>query len=144
MLTNFGTVLAEVSALFDDLVTSGDLVANLAYPPLLDDLNGVSPVFSIHYDGTELEFKAKYNTQLDHGWRGTLYINRVAHGNEASEMLMLSLVTKILQKTRDNVTGTAFAELAVDEEVRPSFIVTSGGHNYRIVEIRFGTRGYDT
>ena len=143
-LTDFNVVLAELSAVFDDLVVSGDLAENLAYPPLLEDLNGRSPVFSLHYDGSNVEFKAKYATQFDHGWRGTLYINRVAHGNASSEALMLSLVAKLLQRVRDNVTGTSFDELVVGEEVAPSFIVTDGGINYRIVEIRFATRSYDT
>lgn len=133
-LTSIDTVLAEVSDLFDGLVTNGDLAANLDHPPLSDELEGQSPVHSVHYEGSNFAFHGNSVNQAEHIFRSTLYINRRAHGNSGTEVLLGQLVTKIVQAARDNVTGTNYDELAVGQQVRPAFVEIDGVP-YRVAEI---------
>lgn len=143
-LTSYDLILAEISDLFDPLVTSNDLVANLDHPPLSGELEGRSPVFSLHFDGSLSSWMGKSNNRHDCFWRGTLYINRRGHTNTTAETLMLQLVTKIMQKIRDDVSGTNYAELALAEgqRIQPVFAEIDG-QAYRIVEISLQSVTYD-
>lgn len=143
-LTSYDLILAEISDLFDPLVTSDDLVENLDHPPLSSELGGRSPIFSLHFDGALTAWMGLHNNKHNVYWRGTLYINRRGHDNVNTETLMLQLVTKIMQKIRDDVTGTNYAELALAEgqRIQPVFAEIDG-HPYRIVEISLQSVTYD-
>ena len=137
-------ILAEVSDLFDSLVGPGQLQANLDHPPLASELEGRSPVHSIHYDGSLPQFGGNRSTQSDHFWRSTLYLNRRGHGSAVTETLMAQLVTAVLQIVRDNVTGTNFDEISLvaGQRIAPAFVEIDGVP-YRIVEIPLQTRTHD-
>jgi len=143
-LISFETILAEVSGLFDPLVAGGQLQANLDHPPLASELEGRSPVYSIHYDGSLPKFGGKYVTESDHFWKGTLLLNRRGHGNTNTEILMLQILTAIIQTVRDNVTGTTFDEIAIvsGRRIEPRFIELDGVP-YRVCEIPIQTRTND-
>lgn len=134
MLTSLDTVLAEVSDLFDGLVTSGDLAANLDHPPLSAELEGRSPVLSLHYDPIGYEFHGNAVNRTVCAFRATLYINRLAHGNSNTETLLGQLVTKVVQAVRNDVTGATYDELSVGGQVQPSFVEIDGVP-YRVAEI---------
>lgn len=133
-LQAINTILAEVSDLFDGLVTDGSLAANLDHPPLSDELEGKSPVHSLHYEGSEYTFHGNSISQAVHQFRSTLYINRRAHGNANTEALLGGLVTKIVQAVRNDVTGTTYDELTIGQRVRPVFVEIDGVP-YRVAEI---------
>ena len=143
-LVSIDTILAEVSDLFDPLVAGGQLQANLDHPPLASELEGRSPVFSIHYDGSLPQFGGKNVTQSDHFWKGTLFLNRRGHGNANTEILMLQILTAIIQTIRDNVTGTTFDEIAIvaGRRLEPRFIELDGVP-HRVCEIPIQTRTND-
>jgi len=134
-ITDLGTLLAEISDLFDGLVTDGDIQANLEGPPLLTDLEGRSPILSTHYGGSRYKFQGAGYTETLAEWVLTLFINRRATGSAAAEIALGDLVTKILQIVRDGQGGTNYEELASSSTpIAPSF-VEIGGVPYRVCEV---------
>lgn len=143
-LTSIDLVQAEISDLFDPLVTDGDLLTNLDKPPLAADLEGRSPVLSLHYDGSGFVFQGNGFTTGQHFWVATLFINREGHGNTNTETLLTQLVTKVVQKVRDSVAGSNYDELALaPRRIEPSF-ATVDGYAYRICEIYLQCLVHDT
>ncbi|MCL4867793.1 MAG: hypothetical protein KJ063_02395 [Anaerolineae bacterium] len=142
-LTSQDLVLAEISDLFDSLVVDGTLQANLDHPPLAMELEGRSPVFSLHYDGGQVMFQGNGSNRSDCLWRGTIYINRRGHGNTNTELLAMQVMTALLQKVRDNVSGTNYVQVALAEQpIVPAFAEING-HPYRIVEFILESVTYD-
>lgn len=142
-LTDLGAILSEISALFDSLVADGDLAANLDHPPLTDELEGRSPVLSLHFDGDTTAFKARSSTTVNAAWVATVAVNRKAHGNAQAEILALGIVTKVKQQIRDAGPGTTFAEVALAaRQSRPTF-ATVDGVPYRFIEIYLESVTYD-
>lgn len=142
-LTGIDTIQTEISALWDSLVGANGLQANLPYPILTDDIQGQSPLLCLHFDGGGWVFEGSASNQGDFRWRATLFINRKAHGSDTAEELLGQLITDVVQAVRDNVTGTAFADLAVDTRpIQPQF-VTINGIPYRTAEIYLLSRTID-
>lgn len=129
-LTNRGLVRAEISALFDSITA---LQENLAYPPLA--LEGKSPVLFMHGDGTLPQMLARLSNQFDFFFMATIAINRVAHGGEEAEDLLDTIWTSVIQKVRDNVTGTNYMALTVWSGRSRPFFATVDGIAYRFEEV---------
>lgn len=143
-ITSLELILAEVSELFDQLVTDGDLLANLDHPPTADELAGRSPVLSAHYGGGQFRFLSRDRNESEHEWVLTLFVNRAGHGNENTEELMAQLITKIVQQARDSVTGITYASLNLSpsQRIRPIF-ANIDGVPYRLVEIYLTSKTFD-
>lgn len=129
-LTNRGLVRAEISALFTSITA---LQENLAYPPLA--LEGKSPVLFMQGDGTLPQMLAKLSNQFDFFFVATIAINRVAHGGEEAENLLDDIWTAVLQKIRDNVSGTNYMALVAWQERSRPFFATVDGVAYRFEEV---------
>jgi hypothetical protein len=130
VLTNRQLIRAEISALFDDIDA---LAANLAYAPLR--LGGMSPILALRVDGTMPMFVTKTVNQFDHFFLATIFINREAHGAQSADNLLDQIYTTVLQRIRNQVTGTNYMELvASSERSRPDFAIIDG-KPYRIEDI---------
>lgn len=129
-LTSRELVREEISDLFDSITA---LQANLAYPPLA--LEGKSPLLYIHNSGTLPEMLGAYSNQFDYFFTLTICINRKAHGESASETLLDQIWTNVLQKIRDNNSGTNYSVLSVWQEKSSSFFATVDGIPYRFEDI---------
>lgn len=136
-LTSRQTVREEVSALWDGI---SELQANYAYPIL--QLDGSSPILDLRIVGTSPMFVSKSTNQIDHYFKVRIFVNRNAHGGAGGAEDMLDLIwLKVMQACRDNVTGTNFAELVVDDQrSEADFAETVDGIPYRIEEISLFTR----
>lgn len=136
-LTSRQTVREEVSALWDGIT---ELQANYSYPIL--QLDGSSPIVDIRNGGTRPMFVSKSTNQIDHTFKVRIFVNRLAHGGTGGAEQMLDLIwLKIMQACRDNVTGTSFMELVVDDQrSEADFAETVDGIPYRIEEITVFTR----
>lgn len=134
-LTSRQTVREEVSALFNGIT---EVQLNAAYPLLA--LNGQSPVLELRDDGTSPMFVSKSNNQVDHYFKLAIFINREAHGAEAAENLLDTIWTAVMQACRDQVTGTSFMELVVDDQRSQPQFATIDGLPYRFEEISIMTR----
>ena len=141
-LTSIELVLAEVSDLFDSLVTDSDIVANLDHPPLASELEGRSPIVSTHWNGGIHQFHGNDYTDFDGSWIVTIFINREGHTNTNAETLLAQIASKIMQKVRDNVNGTNYTQLAPFKDMNPYF-TTINGVPYRICEIYLVSRTTD-
>ena len=142
-LTGIDVILAEVVALFDPLVVDGTLQTNLDFPPLAEDLAGQSPILATYYDGTRIKFHGASYSEVRHIWRIALFVNRRGHGNDNAETLTAQIVTKVIQKIRDNVAGTAYDEIALAPGLtRPLFAIIDG-IPYRICEIKLESVTHD-
>ena len=140
-LKSLDLVHTEISALFDSMVGT-ELQANYARPVLSEELEGRSPIFSLHYDGSQYQFHSANNNEGTHYWRGTLLINRIGHGATNAETLALQITTKLVQVARDNISGTHYSHLAIAaERISPAFTIIEGVP-YRTVEIPFISKGY--
>lgn len=129
-LTSRELVREEISDLFDSITA---LQANLPYPPLA--LEGKSPLLYIHNSGTLPEMLGAYSNQFDYFFTLTICINRKAHGESASETLLDQIWTSVLQKIRDNNSGTNYSVLSVWQEKSNSFFATVDGVPYRFEDI---------
>jgi hypothetical protein len=128
-LTDRKLVRQEISALFNGIT---EVQENLAYPPLA--LEGKSPVVWMYGDGTLPQMLARLSNQFDYFFIITIAINRQAHGS-ASEDLLDTIWTKVLQAIRDNVSGTNYSALeAATQRSRPIFAKVDG-IPYRFEEI---------
>lgn len=135
-LTNRGLVRAEISALFDSI---SELQQNLAYPPTA--LNGESPILTMRGDGTTPEMVSANHNQFDHFFIATILVNQAAHGVEGSEDLLDTIYTAVMQKIRDNITGTNFQELVADaSQSQAGFLETIDGIPYRYEEVSMFAR----
>lgn len=119
----------EVSALFDGIT---ELQANLAYPPL--ELQGQSPVLSLHVGGTAVEQAADF-VRYDHLLVATTYVNREAHGASAAEALLDAVYTAVVDLVAANRSGTYYDQLiTAGQRSQPGF-ATIDGKPYRFEEI---------
>lgn len=134
-LTNRQTIREEVSSIFDGI---SQLQANYAYPVL--NIEGKSPITTLHGDGTVPKMLSKNANEFDHFFKLTVMVNRKAHGAEEAENLLDTVVTAVFQKVRDNPTGSSFMTLVADvRQTAPQFAIIDG-HPYRIEEIGLGVR----
>lgn len=133
-LTARETIRAEISALFDSI---SELQSNVAYPPL--ELKGQSPVLSLHTGGTSPTFTSASANEIYHQFVVTVYVNREAHGAENSETLLDQIVLKVLQKIRDDVSGTSYMTLEVKGRSGAQFAEIDG-IQYRLEEITLEAR----
>lgn len=139
-LTSRKTIREEIAGVFTSALTAAQEV--LDYPP--SKLEGKSPVVSLHNGGTTPHFYGKDTNQIDHIFIVTIYINREAHGAEGAEDLLDTLYTAVIQAVRDNVAGTDYSELDVDEsQSQPAFSIIDGVP-YRTEEIRIMARSNPT
>ena len=136
-LTSRQTVREEVSALWDGIT---ELQANYAYPIL--QLDGSSPLVDLRIVGTRAEFVSRSTNKIDHTFKARIFVNRQAHGGAGgAEDLLDAIWLKMMQACRDNVTGTNFMELVVDDQrSEADFAETVDGIPYRIEEITLFTR----
>lgn len=143
-ITSLELILSEVSDLFDQLVTDGDLVTNLDHPPTANELEGRSPVLSMHYGGGIFRFLGRDRNESEQDWVVTLFVNRAGHGNQNTEDLMGQLITKVVQQVRDTVTGTNYASLNLSptQRIRPAF-ANIDGNPYRVCEIYLTSKTFD-
>lgn len=134
-LTNRKLVRQEISNLFDGITS---LQQNLEYPPIA--LEGKSPVFYLHSDGTMPLMLAKYSNQFDHFFVGTIAINRQKHGASGAEDLLDTIYTAILQAVRDTPSGTTYMSVEVADRRSSPFFATIDGIGYRLEELYFMAR----
>jgi len=142
-LTSIELALAEVSDLFDSLVTDSDIVANLDHPPLASELEGRSPIVSTHWDGGLYQFQGNDFTNFDAAWIVTIFVNREGHNNATAETKLAQVATKIMQKVRDNVNGTNYMQLAPSNQPMSVYFTVINGVPYRICEIYLVSRTID-
>lgn len=129
-LTSRELVREEISDLFDSITA---LQANLSYPPIA--LEGKSPVLYMHNAGTLPEMMSASSNQFDYFFVLTIAVNRKAHGEAGAETLLDQIWTSVLQKIRDNNSGTNYSVLSVWQEKSKSFFGTVDGVPYRFEEI---------
>lgn len=134
-LTSRQTVREEISDLFDDI---SELQVNYDYPVL--KLEGRSPVLTIHSDGTLAEFMGANVTQQDHFFIVTIFVNRQAHGDEACEDLLDVVYTAVMQRLRNNITGSSYSVLEMSGQRSAPLFVTIDGIAYRVEEVRVMAR----
>lgn len=79
---DFKLVRNEISDMFDELVTAGQVVANLPHRPL--SLNGSSPVIGLADGGFRPLLAAASFGQYDLGYVVTVFVNQQAHGAAAA------------------------------------------------------------
>lgn len=134
-LTNRKLIRQEISDLFDS-VTS--LQANLDYPPIA--LEGKSPVFYMHSDGTLPLMLSLHANQFDHFFVGTIAVNREKHGAQGAEELLDTIYTAILQEVRDTPSGTYYMSVEVADRRSSPYFATVDGIAYRFEELYFMAR----
>lgn len=134
-LTSRQLVREEISALFDGVAA---LQENLAYPPIA--LEGKSPLFYLHGDGTLPLMLSLNANQFDHFLVGTIAVNREKHGASGAEDLLDSIWTTIVQEVRDAPTGTYYMSLDVAAQRSRPYFATVDGVAYRFEELFFMAR----
>lgn len=134
-LTSRQLIRDEISTLFDGVAA---LQENLAYPPLA--LEGKSPLFYLHADGTLPLMLSLNANQFDHYFIGTIAVNREKHGASGAEDLLDTIWTAILQEVRDTPTGTYYMSLDVAANRSRPYFATVDGIAYRFEELYFMAR----
>lgn len=136
-------IIADRTAIRMELATllAGlpDVQSVYPYPPL--GLRGESPIVSVHNDGAEAVFGGVATNIVDCKYVVTIYVNRKAHGAEASENILDGVYRDIVQLIRDNVTGVFYDEVVVMGSSTPGFAVIDG-IPYRYEEVGLLTRTY--
>lgn len=141
--TSIEIVHDEISDLFDSMVDADQLVTNLDRPPLSNELEGRSPVLSLHYDGSDITFLGANNNQLEHKFIATLFINREGHGGDNTETLFMQRLTTIIDKIRGAPAGTNYDSLWISGSIQPAFAEIEG-FPYRVAEVPFTARSYES
>ena len=134
-LTDRRLVREEISDLFNDIT---ELQENVDYPVL--KLEGKSPVLTTHGDGTQGVWQGRNVSQLDHFFIVTIFINRAAHGDEGAEDLLDKIYSEVMQRLRNNPTGTAYRELEPSSQRSAPAFATIDGIPYRVEELRVMAR----